>query len=383
LKDAAVGAMTSNNAVTKTDNLRKIGNAMVIESKPESKPAKISRWRIAGFVAAAMLAAAPWGAATSQAAEKKPPFVIGVSNDSVANPFRVQMINEIKYYASKHPELIKELIVLNAGEDTNKQISDVQDLISRGVDAIVLSPHSNTAFASVLKDAKDNNIPVATYNNNITEGADLLVAQVTPPFKEWQRQTTEWLAKAMGGKGNVIVLRGITGTPVDGYEWDGAKEVLDQNPGIKVICSEYANWDYGAAKTAVQNCLANHPEVNGVLSFGDSMTWAAGEVMAGQGYDITKIPMIGVGGGNGPLKWWAANPKIQAYIIGDHTDVAVYATLDVINALTGKTGEKVEIPTKVVTSETLKNFVQPDLPDNVWLLGTQLPPEELKKQATR
>ena len=349
----------------------------------ESKPAKTSRRKFAGLVAAATLAATVLGAAAGHAAEKNPPFVIGVSNNSVANPFRVQMINEIKYYASKHPELIKELVVLNAGEDTNKQISDVQDLISRGVDAIVLSPHSNTAFASVLKDAKDNNIPVATYNNNITEGADLLVAQVTPPFKEWQRQTTEWLAKAMGGKGNVIVLRGITGTPVDGYEWDGAKEVLDQNPGIKVICSEYANWDYGAAKTAVQNCLANHPAVNGILSFGDSMTWAAGEVMAAQGYDITKIPMIGVGGGNGPLKWWAANPKIQAYIIGDHTDVAVYATLDVINALTGKTGEKVEIPTKVVTSETLKDFVQPDLPDNVWLLGTQLPPEELKKQATR
>src|SRR5580698_155841 len=254
---------------------------MIIESKPVRK----ARWKIAGCVAAAMFAATALGVSTSQAAEKKPPFVIGVSNDSVANPFRVQMINEIKYYASKHPELIKELIVLNAGEDTNKQISDVQDLISRGVDAIVLSPHSNTAFASVLKDAKDNNIPVATYNNNITEGADLVVAQVTPPFKEWNRQTTEWLAKAMGGKGNVIVLRGITGTPVDGYEWDGAKEVLDQNPGIKVICSEYANWDYGAAKTAVQNCLANHPEVNGVLSFGDSMTWAAGEVVGGQPED--------------------------------------------------------------------------------------------------
>jgi len=50
-----------------------------------------------------------------------------------------------------------------------------------------------------------------------------------------------------------------------------------------VICSEFANWDYGAAKTAVQNCLANHPEVNGILSVGDAMTWAAGEVMAAQG----------------------------------------------------------------------------------------------------
>jgi ribose transport system substrate-binding protein len=342
---------------------------------------KTRRWMIAG-AAAAMLAAA--GLATgAQAADKKPPFVIGVSNDSVANPFRVQMINEIKYYASQHPELIKDLIVLNASEDTNKQISDVQDLLSRGVDGIVLSPHSNTAFKGVLKDAKDNGIPVATYNNNITDGADLLVAQVTPPFKEWQRQTTEWLAKAMGGKGNVIALRGIAGTPVDGYEWDGAKEVLDKNPGIKVICTEYASWDYGAAKTAVQNCLANHPEVNGILSFGDAMTWAAGEVMASQGYDITKIPMIGIGGGNGALKWWAANPKIQAYMIGDRTDVAVIATMDVINALTGKAGEKAEIPTKVITSDNLKDFVQPDLPDNVWLVGTQLPVSELKKQATR
>jgi ribose transport system substrate-binding protein len=293
------------------------------------------------------------------------------------------MINEIKYYASQHPELIKDLIVLNAGEDTNKQISDVQDLISRGVDGIVLSPHSNTAFASVLKDAKEYGIPVATYNNNITDGADLLVAQVTPPFRQWSVETTDWLAKAMNGKGNVIALRGIAGTPVDGDEWDGAQEVLAKYPDIKVICTEYANWDYGAAKTAVQNCLANHPEVNGILSVGDSMTWAAGEVLAAQGYDISKIPMIGIGGGNGPMKWLAKNPNVKFYIIGDRTDVAVFATINVLNALTGKAGEKVEIPTKAITADTLKDFVQPDLPDNVWLVGTQLPPEELKKQATR
>ncbi len=348
----------------------------------DNKRYTVTRRAMMGVAAAAVATAFLAGGAV-QAADKQPPFIIGVSNDSVANPFRVQMINEIQYYASQHPELIKELIVLNAGEDTNKQISDVQDLISRGVDAIVLSPHSNTAFTSVLKDAKEYGIPVATYNNNITEGTDLVVGQVTPPFKAWQKQTTQWLADAMGGKGNVIALRGIAGTPVDGDEWDGAMEVLANYPDIKVICTEYANWDYGAAKTAVQNCLANHPEVNGILSVGDAMTWAAGEVMANMGYDITKIPMIGIGGGNGALKWWAANPDVQAYMIGDRTDVAVFATQYVLNALEGKAGEAVEIPTAVITSDTLKDFVQPDLPDNVWLVGTQLPPEELKKQATR
>jgi ABC-type sugar transport system substrate-binding protein len=65
------------------------------------KHAKISRRRTVGLVAwAAMLVATPLAVTAGHAAEKKPPFVIGVSNDSVANPFRVQMINEIKYYAS-------------------------------------------------------------------------------------------------------------------------------------------------------------------------------------------------------------------------------------------------------------------------------------------
>ena len=46
-------------------------------------------------------------------------------------------------------------------------------------------------------------------------------------------------------------------------------------------------------------------------------------------------------------------------VIGEHTDVAVYGTLDVINALTGKTGEKVKTLTKVVTSETLATSFSP------------------------
>ena len=182
---------------------------------------------------------------------KQPPYTIGVSNDSVANPFRVQMLNEIEYFAKAHPELIKELVVLNAGEDANKQLSDVQDLISRGVDGIVLSPNSSTAFDSVLDEATAATIPVATYNMTVEDGSKV-IAQIAPPFQAWQKRDDPWLADQMGGKGNVIVLRGIAGTPVDALEWAGAKEVLDANPDMKVICEEYANWDYGAGKTATE-----------------------------------------------------------------------------------------------------------------------------------
>ena len=156
---------------------------------------------------------------------------------------------------------------------------------------------------------------------------------------------------------------------------------LSANPNVKIICTEYANWDYGAAKTAVQNCLANHPEVNGILSVGDAMTWAAGEVMATQGYDLTKIPMIGIGGGNGALKWWLKNPTLNIQMIGDRTDVAVFATEDILNKLQGKTGAAVPIPETTITSANVAQYAQPTLPDNVWLVGTQIPVDVLKTQA--
>jgi ribose transport system substrate-binding protein len=323
------------------------------------------------------LASAVASAATNG---KTGPFVIGVSNDSVANAFRVQMENEIKYYAQQHPELISNLIVLDAGGDTNKQISDVEDLITRKVDAIVLSPNSSTALNPAISDAKAAGIPVVTYNMSVTDSTDVLT-QVAPPFQQWEKDQTTWLAQQMGGTGNVIALRGIAGTPVDAEEWAGAQEVLAANPNIKVICTEYANWDYGAAKTAVQNCLANHPTVNGILSVGDAMTWAAGEVMATQGYDLSKIPMIGIGGGNGALKWWAANSKVNAQMIGDRTDVAVIATEDVINYLQGKTSATVAIPETVITNQNVSTYAQPSMPDAVWLVGTQLPLDVLKQEA--
>ena len=338
---------------------------------------------ICGGVVAAVVAVA-LAASSAQAAEaKKPPYVIGVSNFSLANAYRVQMINEIKYYAEQHPDLIKDLIVLNAGEDTNKQISDVQDLLSRGVDGILLAAGSRTAFNSVLSDAKQLAVPVATYNMLLAEETPDIVAQVVPPYKQWQHDVTAWMAKQLGGKGDVIALRGIAGTPIDVDEWAGAQEVLSQNPGIKVICSEYANWDYGTAKTAVLNCLAGHPKVDGILATGEAMMWAAAEVMANQGYDITKIPMIGVGAGNGTLKWWAKNPNVNGYIIADPTNVSVIGLQNLINVLQGKAGEKVQVPTTPVTKDDVAKYVQVDMPDNAWIVGAGLPLDLLKKQATR
>jgi ribose transport system substrate-binding protein len=307
---------------------------------------------------------------------KQPPYLVGVSNVSVANSFRVQMIEEIKYAGKQHPDLVKDVIVTDAGGDANKQISDIEDLVTRKVDVLLVAAASDTALTPAVDQAVAAGIPVVVFNSDMK--SDKVSARALPPYHDWAKITADWLGKTMNGKGNVIALRGIAGLAAEADEWAGVEEALKSYPDIKLVCTEYADWAFDKAKTAVANCLANHPDVNGVLSIGDAMTWAAAESLKDQGYDVTKIPMIGIGGSNGFLKYWKTN-NLNAYVIADPTDISVTALNAALDLLQGKPVNAVLTPTQYdITSANLDKFVKMDLPDSGWV-GTGLPDDVLKQ----
>lgn len=308
------------------------------------------------------------------AAGKQPPYTVGVSNVSVANSFRVQMIEEIKYAGTQRPDMIEEVIVTDAGGDANKQISDIEDLVTRQVDVLLVAPASDTALTPAVDAAVDAGIPVVVFNSDMK--SEKVVARALPPYREWARLTADWLGNAMNGKGNVIALRGIAGLAAEADEWAGVEEALKAYPDINLVCTEYADWAFDKAKTAVANCLANQPQVDGVLSIGDAMTWAAAESLKDKGYDVTKIPMIGIGGSNGFLKYWQAN-DLNAYVIADPTDIGVTALDAALDTLQGKSVEANLTPTQYdIKNDNLEQFVKPALPDSGWV-GTRLPDDVL------
>ncbi len=310
---------------------------------------------------------------------KTPPFVVGVSNVSVANSFRVQMIEEIKYYGSQNPDMIKEVIVTDAGGDANKQIADIEDLVTQGVDILLVAPASDTALTPAVDAAVDAGIPVVVFNSDMVSGK--VSVRVFPPYNSWANITTDWLGQALNGKGDVIALRGIAGLAAEADEWAGVEEALKKYPDINIICTEYADWGYDKAKTAMANCLANKPKVDGVLSIGDAMTWAAAEVLKEQGYDVTQIPMIGIGGSNGFIKYWKAN-DLNAYVIADPTDIGVTALKAGLDLLMGKEVPATLTPSQYdITKENLDSFYKPEIPDSGWV-GTILPDDVLKSILT-
>lgn len=312
---------------------------------------------------------------TPQTTSKQPPYTVGVSNVSVANSYRVQVIEEIKYAASKKPDLVKTLLVTDAGGDANKQIADIEDLVTKKVDILLVAPASYTALTPAVEEAIKSGVPVVVFNSDLE--SNLVVSRVIPPYREWAKLTAEWLVKTLNGKGEVIALRGIAGLAAEADEWAGVEEAIKDYPDIKIICTEYADWAYDKAKTAVANCIANRPKVDGVLSLGDAMTWAAAEVLKDQGYDVTRIPMIGIGGSNGFLKYWQAN-GLNAYVIADPTDIGVTALNVALDYLQGKAVPPSVSPSLyAIENSNLSQFVKPSLPDSAWV-GTQLSEEELK-----
>lgn len=320
------------------------------------------------------------GSNTADTNQKK--FVIGFSNFSVGNSWRVQMTEEFKAEAErlKAAGIISDYIMTDSNGDISKQIADVKDLITKKVDAIVITAASPSALSPVCEEAVSKGIVVVSFDNYVE--TDKVTAKVGIDENEFGRTGAEFLAKKLDGKGNIIVLNGIAGTGTNQMRYDGAKEVFDKYPDIKIIGEANADWDYAKGKAAVENFLAAHPNIDGVWSQGGAMTQAAIDAFKAAGRPL--VPMSGEAN-NGLLKAWKANlesgfdciaPCMPTYVSATALDVA-------IDALQGKQVEKMVIfDLPVITGDTLDDYVKPDLPDSFWNI-TKLSDEQVKAMFSR
>ncbi len=108
-----------------------------------------------------------WGAVSvvallaSTGAQAKP-FRIAVSNSYIGNEWRVEMINFMQAYAAKSLKDNAVLTINNSGTDASKQIQVISDMISDGVDAIMINPASDTALDAIIEEACKQKIVVVT-----------------------------------------------------------------------------------------------------------------------------------------------------------------------------------------------------------------------------
>lgn len=125
---------------------------------------------------------------------------------------------------------------------------------------------------------------------------------VTIDQKEWAKISMRWLAEALGGKGNIVIINGIAGHPANEARYQGVKEVLAQYPNIKVLNVANADWDQAKGQEVMSRLLASYPQIDGVWSQ-DGM--AEGALRALLAANLPRLPVMAGEARAGYLRLWA------------------------------------------------------------------------------
>ena len=305
-------------------------------------------------------------------------YVVALCNYSIGNSWRAQMEQEFVAEAEKLKAegVVSEYYITNSNEDINKQISDMQDLITKKVDAIVITAASPTALAPVVEEAAEAGIKVVSFDNVVE--TDEQVATVGIDEKEFGRIGAEWLVDKLDGKGKIVVLNGIAGTATDSLRWGGAEEVFKQYPDIEILGSANASWDYAQGKAAMESMLSAYPEIDGVWSQGGAMTQVAIDAFIAAGRDL--VPMTSEGN-NGAIRAWIENKDkgLSCIAPSNPTYTSAEALRVVIKALNGEDiPGNVVMDIETVTEENVDQYYRSDMPDSFWVL-TELDDATLQK----
>ena len=166
--------------------------------------------------------------------------------------------------------VLSEYFVTNSNGDITKQISDMRDMITKDVDAILLAAASSTALIPVVDEAMDAGIKVISFNSGVD--TDNVTASVLLDNFAFGATSAQYIADSIDGSGKIIILNGIAGDQTCELRTNGVYSVLDQYPDIEILAETYCDYDYAQGKSAVESLLSAHPEIDAVLSLGGDNT---------------------------------------------------------------------------------------------------------------
>lgn len=170
--------------------------------------------------------------------------------------------NGIKALATTAPyDKSVEFKTIISGTDVQRQISDIQSMVSAGANAIILYPLSPTALNRAIRAACQKGVVVMAYDSTVTEPC---AYNVTSLSARYGSNIAQWIVNQLGGKGEVVINHGVAGTANTVINDELAMKVFKQYPGIKIVSEFYGNWNDATSQQEMAKALAAHPNVDAV-----------------------------------------------------------------------------------------------------------------------
>lgn len=278
--------------------------------------------------------------------------VIGVSVADQKSLFYVAEVAGIKDEAEKQGY---EVRITSANNDSAAQVTQVNDLLTQQIGALIYTSQDSTAAAAGVRAANDAGVPVVAVDQRPESGEGDLATYIATDSVKAAYELCTWMFDEIGGKGELAILHGVLGSTAEIQRTEGCEKALAEYPEIEVVAEETANWDETEAFKATQNILTANPDLDAVFGESDAMSMGASKAAKDAGKEIFSVGIDGF-----PTMFDAVDSGLtqatmaqQPYMMGQ---------LAVRNAIALMSGEGDDIPqeqyqdTVLINEDTVKEL---------------------------
>ena len=195
------------------------------------------------------------------------PWVIGMSQCNLGEPWRVQMNADVRAAAAEHPNL--RVIFKDAQNNSLTQRAQVEELLEQGVDLIIISPKEAAPLTLPVAGAYRGGTPVIVLDRAVQ--GDEFTTFIGADNVRIGREAGRWIRERLGGRGRIVELKGLmTSTPgqdrnrgfLEGLE-------LDRNPGLSIVFTGEMQWLEPNARREMESALATNARIDAVYAHND------------------------------------------------------------------------------------------------------------------
>lgn len=240
-----------------------------------------------------------------------------------------------------------KVITVDAQGNSATQVSQVQDLITRKIDALIYIPAGATAAGVPVKAAKAAGIPVIAVDRNAPDApGDTFIASDSVAAA---RTLAEYVGKVTGGKGRVAILQGQIGTSPENDRAKGFSEGLKKFPDLKVVAEQPAEWAQDRGFAVAQDMLQRDPNITVFFGRADAMALGAAQAVKVANLE-QPVTIVGFDGDVAGLKA-VANGTLSATMTQQAQKMGRLALDSAIALKEGKTVPKEQLQEAILTTK--------------------------------
>ncbi|MCD1635137.1 substrate-binding domain-containing protein [Martelella mediterranea] len=299
-------------------------------------------------------------AALASAALAGPALAEDVNKIGLAVPnLQADFFNQIKLGVENYgKEKGIEVIVVDAKNDTATQVSQVQDLMTQGIDAFIYIPAGAAAAAVPTRLARAEGIPVINVDRT-PEGApgDTFIAGESV---ESAYQVCKHIIDLAGGEGKMAMIHGQKGTTPEVDRTKGCMRAIEENPNVELVTEQWSQmWSPDEGFSIAQNMLQAHPDLKLIFGQADGLAMGAAKAVDVAGLSDQVI----IGGYDGDVAALEYLAKCEGPFVATATQsTQMMGRLAVDSAIKVAAGESVperQTPNAVLTTcENAPQFVE-------------------------